>query len=1107
MLLIVLAFSTVMRTDNVLNEDDDQKEKPPIIGTWTETRMKGYLLNNTSPNRWLNFNNWQCNAPDNPQSAALVSYYSGDSFGERILVMSLSNFGMTQAWSYRFESNSWGISHMETGNKSLPPPKYHNDTVSVLVTVCQSNVLYIAGHPRFNSFVWLFDGQNESWSRRPVVGDTTPGPIITLHERLLYFVLFDKTARLSSSCKCCHVVVGFSVDMSVVWKLSCSDVSSKRHFVWEKTQAGSNRSQSRLSEARSLYPSNVGVYTARAAKEEGVILVIADGGLWKYDLYFNQWSILNSIDPRQGTTDLVAFFSSKDRTYILFHILKGLNNKLMLYNLDRRIWKVTRYQNPQNLVLIGYRDDFPRAVETRGSRLLLVYTKVYDCDPELKELKGTLGSTWNWAALDRPMMSPVSEANEFRAVLAVSEACFGNILYVLVKQINWPQLWELQLNTMAWVLLKEFQTVGDQGSVYWHMTVFYSSIVLSFAISTEGLQAMAYNTKNISRNTDAYLDNTVLVETLLGREDFCVAALNSSALLIYGGISRTPSSNPSRNPSPPIVYRYFSDLWVVMLPSLNSSHLQWFQLQSDSDCEDRKNSSRECPTTESLYECVVVNNTFVVFGGTANNLQLVERPQETGSCFRNVWHFSMTDYSWTHAFVDNDFSRYSRQMCITNAVAIGPQVVVTYLDSDITIEGLMRRRELWFYVVETRTWIFHSDMLSMEYFLTFTWNNYIIFLNDDLYGLSYKRLVCPPGHSSRDMSRESCALCPKGSFANGETTCTPCPPGLVTASTGSSSLSNCSFCKENLCLYGVCLVLYENGAPRSFCQCRFGFSGTHCSNPKNILITLGTIAAVGVIAFGLVYVVRLLRKRKRRERTLLHHVEELTTVWQIGNEEITQHERIGAGGNGEVYRARYRDMFVAMKVLRMPTNDSIMWEFEREIKFMQTVRHPNIVLFLGAGRTRDDSPFIISEFVSRGSLRDLLDDNSQVLSTDRTIKFCLDIAHGMNFLHSLTPPRIHRDLKSDNFLISETDVVKIADFGLGKQVPASNDCSRRDRGRRVTRRRSFNQSSDSRLPLLDLGDQDSPHAQGAARWRAPEVSVSGSQTQYTTAADVYRCVY
>jgi serine/threonine protein kinase len=103
-------------------------------------------------------------------------------------------------------------------------------------------------------------------------------------------------------------------------------------------------------------------------------------------------------------------------------------------------------------------------------------------------------------------------------------------------------------------------------------------------------------------------------------------------------------------------------------------------------------------------------------------------------------------------------------------------------------------------------------------------------------------------------------------------------------------------------------------------------------------------------------------------------VEELTTVWQIGNEEITRLERIGVGGYGEVYRARYRDMTVAMKVLRVPEDDSMMREFEREIKFMQTVRHPNIVLFLGAGKAKDGSPFpclriCVSWFTARSTRR------------------------------------------------------------------------------------------------------------------------------------------
>ena len=65
---------------------------------------------------------------------------------------------------------------------------------------------------------------------------------------------------------------------------------------------------------------------------------------------------------------------------------------------------------------------------------------------------------------------------------------------------------------------------------------------------------------------------------------------------------------------------------------------------------------------------------------------------------------------------------------------------------------------------------------------------------------------------------------------------------------------------------------------------------------------------------------------------------------------------------------------------------------------MQAVRHPNIALFLGGGQIQDDCPFVVAEFVDRGTLRDLLDD---ARSVSMKIKFCLDVAHGIYPDHSL----------------------------------------------------------------------------------------------------------
>lgn len=162
---------------------------------------------------------------------------------------------------------------------------------------------------------------------------------------------------------------------------------------------------------------------------------------------------------------------------------------------------------------------------------------------------------------------------------------------------------------------------------------------------------------------------------------------------------------------------------------------------------------------------------------------------------------------------------------------------------------------------------------------------------------------------------------------------------------------------------------------------------------------------------------------------------ELNSVWQTKKHDVIMQECIGRGGYGEVFHAVYRDIPVAVKLQRATSKEIIVYEFEREMKFMQTVHHPNIVLFLGAGKMDwEDIPFIVAEYMSRGSHRDLLDDVTVDVTTDRKLKLCLDVAKGMDFLHQLNPPRVHRDLKSDNLLISESWVGKIADFGLGKQI-------------------------------------------------------------------------
>ena len=174
-------------------------------------------------------------------------------------------------------------------------------------------------------------------------------------------------------------------------------------------------------------------------------------------------------------------------------------------------------------------------------------------------------------------------------------------------------------------------------------------------------------------------------------------------------------------------------------------------------------------------------------------------------------------------------------------------------------------------------------------------------------------------------------------------------------------------------------------------------------------------------------------------------------------------------------------------------------DFETEIVFMRTVRHKNIVLFIGAGKSQPgDVPFLVMEYMERGSLKDVLYDLSIDVDYDRKLSFAMDSARGMNFLHTLEPPRIHRDLKSDNLLVSKHWIVKVADFGLGRAVV--NDLSRKER-QHMERENSTSSGHATLLPFLSKRGNLSFAGVGTARWRAPELTLRRS---YDTAVDVYR---
>ncbi|KAJ0940658.1 putative protein kinase TKL-CTR1-DRK-2 family [Helianthus annuus] len=154
--------------------------------------------------------------------------------------------------------------------------------------------------------------------------------------------------------------------------------------------------------------------------------------------------------------------------------------------------------------------------------------------------------------------------------------------------------------------------------------------------------------------------------------------------------------------------------------------------------------------------------------------------------------------------------------------------------------------------------------------------------------------------------------------------------------------------------------------------------------------------------------------------------------YEILWEDLTIGEQIGQGSCGTVYHAMWYGSDVAVKVFsRQEYSEDVILSFRQEVSLMKRLRHPNILLFMGAV-TSPQRLCIVTEFLPRGSLFRLLQRNTAKLDWRRRVHMAMDIARGMNYLHHCHPPIIHRDLKSSNLLVDKNWNVKVGDFGLSR---------------------------------------------------------------------------
>jgi len=170
----------------------------------------------------------------------------------------------------------------------------------------------------------------------------------------------------------------------------------------------------------------------------------------------------------------------------------------------------------------------------------------------------------------------------------------------------------------------------------------------------------------------------------------------------------------------------------------------------------------------------------------------------------------------------------------------------------------------------------------------------------------------------------------------------------------------------------------------------------------------------------------------RQHKDDVDDLQRMTAAWQLSWSDVECIEPIARGSSGEVWRGLYRRKWeVAVKMMFDTENVSL--DDESEAKFLQRVRHPRLVMFVGCGKRPSGDIFLVLEFCENGPMHTLLEHNDGSLPWTVRLLLLADIVNAMKYLHSLS--MIHRDLKCENVMLCMEHHklrAKVCDFGLSR---------------------------------------------------------------------------
>lgn len=145
----------------------------------------------------------------------------------------------------------------------------------------------------------------------------------------------------------------------------------------------------------------------------------------------------------------------------------------------------------------------------------------------------------------------------------------------------------------------------------------------------------------------------------------------------------------------------------------------------------------------------------------------------------------------------------------------------------------------------------------------------------------------------------------------------------------------------------------------------------------------------------------------------------------------TLHELLGKGGMGAVYRgsnAEGKEAAVKVILPGLKAGVKFIMRFKQEADVLKKLSHKNIVAYLDYGE--DPFPYLVLEFVKADDLKDVLKERRR-FPVEEVIELAIPMLEGLEHAHS--KDIVHRDLKPENILLSKDGVIKLSDFGLGRE--------------------------------------------------------------------------